>query len=63
MSEERSQGRIISIDEGLVKSQLGAVIRKTVEQTLNKMLDAEAYELCGAKRYARSPNRILRNPF
>ncbi|WP_129633876.1 IS256 family transposase [Candidatus Oscillochloris fontis] len=58
MSEERSQGRIISIDEGLVKSQLGRVVRETVEQTLNKMLDAEADELCGAKRYARSPDRI-----
>lgn len=58
MSEERSQGRIISIDEGLVKSQLGSVVRETVEQTLNKMLDAEADELCGAKRYARSPDRI-----
>lgn len=58
MSDERSQGRIISIDEGLVKSQLGNVVRETVEQTLNKMLDAEADELCGAKRYARSPDRI-----
>jgi hypothetical protein len=58
MSEERSQGRIISIDEGLVKSQLGNVVRETIEQTLNKMLDAEADELCGAKRYARSPDRI-----
>jgi len=58
MSDERSQGRIISIDEGLVKSQLGSVVRETVEQTLNKMLDAEADELCGAKRYARSPDRI-----
>ncbi len=58
MSEERSQGRIISIDEGLVKSQLGEVVRETVEETLNKMLDAEADELCGAKRYVRSPDRI-----
>jgi len=58
MSEERSQGRIISIDEGLVKSQLEDVVRETVEQTLNKMLDAEADELYGAKRYVRSPDRI-----
>lgn len=55
MSEERPQGRIISINEGLVKSQLGDVVRETVEQALNKMLDAEADELCGARRYARSP--------
>jgi citrate lyase gamma subunit len=42
MSDERPQKRIISIDEGLVKSQLGEVVRETVEETLNKMLDAEA---------------------
>lgn len=58
MSEDRSQGRIISINEGLVKSQLGEVVRETVEETLNKLLDAEADELCGAKRYERSKDRI-----
>ena len=60
MSDERSQGRIISIDEGLVKSQLGEVVRETVEQTLNSMLDAEADLLCGAKRYERSNARVDR---
>ena len=60
MSDERSQGRIISIDEGLVKSQLGEVVRETVEQTLNNMLDAEADLLCGAKRYERSNDRVDR---
>lgn len=58
MSDECPQKRIISIDEGLVKSQLGEVVRETVEETLNKMLDAEADELCGAKRYVRSKERI-----
>jgi len=58
MSDERPQKRIISIDEGHVKSQLGEVVRKTVEETLNKMLDAEADELCGAKRYERSVDRL-----
>jgi transposase-like protein len=58
MSDERPQKRIISIDEGLVKSQLGEVVRETVEETLNKMLDAEADELCGAKRYQRSQQRL-----
>jgi transposase-like protein len=58
MSEDRSQRRIISINEGLVKSQLGEVVRETVEETLNKLLDAEADELCGARRYERSTDRI-----
>ena len=42
------QGRIIKIDEALVKRELGAVVKDTVEETLNKMLDAEADELCRA---------------
>jgi transposase-like protein len=58
MNQEGSQGRIIRIDEGLVKQELGEVVRETVEETLNRMLDAEADELCKASRYERSPDRI-----
>jgi transposase-like protein len=29
------------------------VVRESVEQTLNALLDAEADQLCGAKRYER----------
>ncbi|GAB1484065.1 hypothetical protein MASR2M78_28820 [Treponema sp.] len=58
MSAERSQGRIISIDDGLVKSQLGEVVRETVEQTLNSMLNEEADLLCNAKRYERTKGRV-----
>ncbi len=41
-----------------MKSQLGEVVRETVEQTLNSLLDAEADELCGAKRYERTEARL-----
>jgi transposase-like protein len=58
MNPEGSQGKIIKIDEGLVKRELGEVVRETVEETLNRMLDAEADELCNAGRYERSPERI-----
>ena len=58
MSDERPQKRIISIDEGLVKSQLGGVVRETVEETLNKRLDVEADEIYGAKRYERFVDRL-----
>jgi transposase-like protein len=33
-------------------------VRESVEQTLNSLLDAEADELCGAKRYERTPERL-----
>ncbi len=36
------QGEIVRIDEGIIKEQLGEMVRGTVEETLNAMLDAEA---------------------
>lgn len=39
-------------------SEVGEVVRETVEDTLNKMLEAEADELCKAQRYQRSPERV-----
>ncbi|MCR4320059.1 MAG: IS256 family transposase, partial [Candidatus Brocadiaceae bacterium] len=48
---------IVSIDDGLVKEHLNETVRKTVEQTLNAMLDAEAEELCNAPRYGRTEDR------
>jgi putative transposase len=58
MDHEGPQNKIIQIDEALVKRELGEVVRETVEETLNKLLDAEADELCGAGRYERSPDRV-----
>ena len=34
------------------------VVRASVEKTLNGLLEAEADELCGTKRYQRSPERL-----
>ena len=48
----------VKIDEARIHEHLDDVVRETVEQTLNWLLDAEADELCGAKRYARSPERL-----
>lgn len=53
----QSLGKVIAIDEGLIKDHLSRVVVTTVEETLNAMLDAEADALCGAKRYERSPER------
>jgi putative transposase len=49
---------VIRIDEGQIKSHVDQVVRDSVEQTLNALLDAEADALCGAKRYQRSPDRV-----
>ena len=46
------------MDEAQVRSHVDQVVRATVEETLNSLLDAEADQLCGAKRYERSPERL-----
>jgi len=49
---------VIKIDEGKVRQHVEEVVRTSVEETLNGLLEAEADELCGAKRYQRSPERL-----
>lgn len=49
---------VIRIDEGPIQAHLDQVVRDTVEQTPNALLDAEAAALGGAKRYQRSPDRV-----
>ncbi len=51
-------GEVIQIDHSVVKKHLDEVVRSTVEETLNAMLDAEADLLCKAKRYEHSPDRV-----
>jgi len=51
-------GEVIQIDQGLVRKHLSEVVRSTVEETLNAMLDAEADQLCKAKRYEHTPDRV-----
>jgi putative transposase len=59
---EGPQGRaklsqLIQIDEGKIQEHLGEVVRSTVEETLNALLDAEADRLCRAERYERTEAR------
>ena len=51
-------GRVVHIDEGKIRGHLDEMVRGTVEQTLNDLLDAEADRLCNASKYARSPDRV-----
>ncbi|WP_050769450.1 IS256 family transposase [Blastopirellula marina] len=48
----------IKIDGEAVRGHLDELVRSTVEETLNQMLDAEADQICKAKRYERSPDRV-----
>jgi len=60
MDEEKqdgAMGQVIQIDEGRIRDRLGEMVRGTVEEALNAMLDAEADRLCGAGRYERNEGR------
>src|SRR5512136_2011769 len=57
MSDEKAMGQVIQIDEARIRDHLGEMVRGTVEETLNALLDAEADLLCGAGRYERSQAR------
>lgn len=60
MSDEQKgepMGQVIQIDEARIRDHLGEMVRGTVEEALNAMLDAEADHLCGAARYERSEGR------
>ncbi len=53
----RSLNQVVQIDEGRIAAHLDEVVRNTVEETLNALLDAEADRLCGAQRYERNEAR------
>lgn len=48
---------IIQLNEEAVKGELKELVRKSVEETLNELLDKEAEELTGAARYERNEAR------
>ena len=50
--------KVIRIDESEIRGHLDEMVRGTVEETLNAMLDAEADEMRKAQRYERSPDRV-----
>jgi len=52
---------VLKVDEAItaeVRTHLDAIVRQSVEETLNGMLEAEADQLCQAKRYQRTPDRV-----
>jgi putative transposase len=59
MEKDSTKGlsKVIRIDESEIRGHLDKMVRGTVEETLNALLDAEADEMCNAQRYERSPER------
>ena len=49
--------KVIQLNEEAVKTELKDLVRKSVEETLNELLDNEAEELTGAAKYERNDSR------
>ena len=56
-NDTKPEDRIVSINESLVKDKLGELVRVSVEDTLNQMLDTEADLLCNADKFERTESR------
>lgn len=54
----KGDSKIIRIDEQEIRSHLDRIVKGTVEDTLNSLLDAEADAICQAGRYERTPDRL-----
>ena len=50
-------GQFVQLNEAVLKTELRELVRRTVEDTLNGLLDAEAEQLTGAARYERTEAR------
>ena len=57
-NEEKSLSGALKIEESLVRDHVDKVVKSTVEETLNGLLDAEADQLCNAGRYEHNPERV-----
>ena len=59
MKKDCTQGgeKVIQTSEGTIRDHLGRLVRSTVEETLNGLLDAEADRLCNAEKYQRDSAR------
>jgi transposase-like protein len=56
-TSDNNLNNVIKINEAQIQNHLGQMVRRTVEETLNAMLDAEADQLCNAKRYEHTDAR------
>lgn len=50
-------GNIIQLNEQFIHNELKTIVKNSVEETLNALLDAEADKLVQAERYARDQTR------
>ena len=55
---EKAISGAIKIDEKEIQDHIDGLVRQSVEDTLNALLNAEADAICNAGRYQRTPDRL-----
>ena len=58
LPEELTKTSVIKIDESQLRGHVDEVVRTSVEEALNSLLEAEADQLTGAKKHERSSDHI-----
>ncbi len=53
-STTQPRGKLVEINQEIIKDDLGEMVRSTVADTLNGLLHAEATRLCNAEKYERA---------
>ena len=56
-SVSKKLNKVIQIDEDQIRTHLGELVRGSVEETPNTLLNEEANQLCNAQRYERTEAR------
>jgi putative transposase len=57
-TEEKIKEEVISVNQEIFQEKVSGLVRETVEQTLNDLLEAEAENLIQAKPYQRKEDRL-----
>lgn len=57
LAKKEEKGKLLSINETEIRDHLGEMVRHSVEEALNNMLDLEAEKQVGAGKYERSDER------
>ena len=55
---EKAISGAIKIDEKEIQDHIDGLVRQSIEDTLNALLNAEADAICNAGRYQRTPDRL-----
>jgi len=56
-TSEAASSEVVKINFGTLKKDLSGFVRGTVEEAINALLEAEAEQICNARRYERSDER------